>query len=216
MNQQTARYQDLVLTALFAGIIALLAFTPIGYINLVVIHATIIHIPVIVGAILLGPKRGAFLGFCFGLTSFFSNFLVSPSLLSFAFCPFIPVPGTTQGSPLALVVCFLPRILVGIVPYYVYRLMQKLLKGNGKREYLSLALAGICGSAANTIPVMGLIYLLFRNAFAAAKHVPVNTVAGMVLGIVAANGIPEAVAAALITAAVCRPLLLYRRKKQAA
>lgn len=216
MNQQTARYQDLVLTALFVGIVVLLAFTPIGYINLVVIHATIIHIPVIIGSILLGPRKGAFLGFCFGVTSFLGNFLTSPSLLSFAFCPLIPVPGTTHGSPLALVICFLPRILVGVVPYYVYRLTQKLLKGKGKGEYLSLTLGGIFGALTNTVLVMGLIYLLFRNAFATAKQVPVNAVAGLILGIVAANGIPEAIAAALITVAVCRPLLLYRRRRKAA
>jgi len=54
---------ELVLTALFTAIIVLMAFTPLGYIPLVVINATIIHIPVILGALFLGPKKGAFLGF---------------------------------------------------------------------------------------------------------------------------------------------------------
>ena len=43
-NNKTA---ELVLTALFAAIIIIMAFTPLGYIPLVVINATIIHIPVI-------------------------------------------------------------------------------------------------------------------------------------------------------------------------
>ncbi len=215
MNQQTARYQDLVLTALFAGIIVLLAFTPIGFINLVLIKATIIHVPVIIGSILLGAKRGSILGFCFGLTSFISNY-TAPSLLSFAFCPLIPVPGTVRGSFWALVICFIPRILVGIVPYYVYRLMQRLLRNGKKGEYLSLVLAGVLGAATNTVLVMGLISLLFKDAFATARNIPVNAVSDAVLGIVAANGIPEAIAAALITVAVCRPLLLLRRKSNPA
>ena len=63
------RTYELVLTALFTAIIVIMAFTPLGYIPLVVINATVIHIPVILGALFLGPKKGAFLGFVFGLTS---------------------------------------------------------------------------------------------------------------------------------------------------
>ena len=51
MNRQTAKYRDFVLLALFAAIILLLAFTPIGYIQLPIIKATIVHVPVILGAI---------------------------------------------------------------------------------------------------------------------------------------------------------------------
>ena len=53
---------SMVLTALFAAIIVMMAFVPyVGYINLVVIKATLIHVPVIIGSIILGPKKGAFL-----------------------------------------------------------------------------------------------------------------------------------------------------------
>lgn len=212
MNKQSAKNRELVLTALFGAIIVLLAFTPFGFIQLVIIKATIIHIPVIIGSILLGPKRGALLGGLFGLTSLISNSM-TPTLLSFAFSPFIPVPGTAHGSALALVVCFLPRILVGIVPYYVYRLVQKLFKNSSKGEYFSLLLGGIFGALTNTVFVMGLIYILFRGAYATAKNIPVDAVAGVVLGIVGTNGVPEALVAAAITVAVCKPLLQLRRKK---
>ena len=53
-NTKTA---ELVLTALFAAIIIIMAFTPLGYIPLVVINATIIHIPVILGAVLYSDLR---------------------------------------------------------------------------------------------------------------------------------------------------------------
>lgn len=60
--------------ALFMALIVLMAFTPfLGYIPLGFTRATIIHIPVIIGALLLGPKKGALLGFTFGLTSFINN-----------------------------------------------------------------------------------------------------------------------------------------------
>ena len=82
---------SMVLTALFAAIIVMMAFVPyVGYINLVVIKATLIHVPVIIGSIILGPKKGAFLGFIFGCTSLINN-TFNPSLLSFAFSPFYRV-----------------------------------------------------------------------------------------------------------------------------
>lgn len=211
MNKQSAKFRDFVIMALFAAIILVLAFTPIGYIQLVVIKATIIHIPVIIGSILLGPKKGAVLGGLFGATSFITN-LYNPSLLSFAFCPLIPVPGTPHGSLWALLVCFGPRILVGIVPYYVYTGLQKLMHGSSRAEYFSLLIGGFSGAATNTVFVMGLIYLLFRDAYAAAKSVTADAVGALVLGVVGTNGVPEALVAAVITVAVAKPLLALHKK----
>ena len=78
---------ELVLTALFAAIIIIMAFTPLGYIPLVIINATIIHIPVILGALFCGPKKGGFFGFVFGLTSFIKNTVMPSSLSAFIFSP---------------------------------------------------------------------------------------------------------------------------------
>ena len=71
--------QELVLTALFAAIILLMAFTPLGLIDLPLIKATILHVPVIIGSVVLGPKRGAGLGALFGLVSLWKN-TMAPSL----------------------------------------------------------------------------------------------------------------------------------------
>ena len=75
----------------------------------------IVHIPVIIGSLLLGPKKGAILGALFGLTSFLNNSFVSPNATSFVFTPLYSV-GDFQGNAWSLVICFLPRILVGVVP----------------------------------------------------------------------------------------------------
>ena len=71
---------------MFSAIIILLAVTPIGFINLAFIKATIVHIPVIIGSLLLGPKLGAVLGFVFGVTSLINNTL-NPAISSFVFSP---------------------------------------------------------------------------------------------------------------------------------
>ncbi len=124
---------QLVLTALFAAIIITMAFTPLGYIPLFVINATIIHIPVILGALFCGPKSGAFLGFLFGLTSFLKNTLAPTSLSAFVFSPVLAY--STIGTPgifKSAFICFVPRILVGVIPYFVYLLVKKALVSEKK------------------------------------------------------------------------------------
>lgn len=124
---------ELVLTALFTAIIVIMAFTPLGYIPLVVINATIIHIPVILGALFLGPKKGAFLGFVFGFTSLINNTFKAATASAFVFSPVLAanVIGVS-GIFKSLYICFVPRILVGVIPYFVYILIRNLLKGNQK------------------------------------------------------------------------------------
>ncbi|MCI8464939.1 MAG: ECF transporter S component [Lachnospiraceae bacterium] len=198
----SAKTRNLVLTAAIAAIIILMAFVPyVGYINLVVIKATLIHVPVIIGSVVLGPKKGAFLGFIFGLTSLIIN-TFTPSLLSFAFSPFY-----SGGNLWSLVICFLPRILAGVVPYFVYRAFMKV--GGEKRavEYIALPVAGVAGALVNTILVMNLIYVCFRPQFAAAKQIAVTAVYDGIVAIMIANGVPEAIVAAVLTLAIGKVLL---------
>ena len=84
----TSQVKGLVQAALFAALIILMAMVPfLGYIPLGFTRATIIHIPVILGALVLGPKKGAFLGLIFGLTSLINN-TMNPTVTSFVFSPF--------------------------------------------------------------------------------------------------------------------------------
>lgn len=212
MNQATVKYRDFVLLALFTAIVFVLGLTPLGMVPLGLIKATTLHIPVIIGCLLLGPRYGAVLGAMFGLVSFLSN-TMSPAALSFAFTPLIPLPGTPNGSPLSLIICFVPRILVGVVPWFVYRGLQKLMKESSRGEILSMAIAGASGAILNTGLVMSLIYFLFRDAYASLKGVPVEAVAGLVLGVVGTNGVAETALAAVLTPAIGKILLSLKRRK---
>lgn len=212
MNQATVKYRDFVLLALFTAIVFVLGLTPLGMVPLGLIKATTLHIPVIIGCLLLGPRYGAVLGFMFGLVSFLSN-TMSPAALSFAFTPLIPVPGTPNGSPLSLIICFVPRILVGVVPWFVYRGLQKLMKESSRGEVLSMAIAGAVGAVLNTALVMSLIYFLFRDAYASVNGIPVEAVAGVVLGVVGTNGVAETALAAVLTPAIGKILLSLKRRK---
>lgn len=207
--ERTARsknIRDLVLLALFTAIILLLGFTPLGYIDLPFIKATILHIPVLIGACLMGPKKGAFLGAMMGLQSIIKNTMM-PAALSFAFSPLIPVPGTQRGSLWALVICFVPRILIGLVGGLVFLAVKRVFAKKPWGVAAAVVAAAVVGTLlVNTCGVMGLIYILFKEAYAAMKGVGTDAVLGLILGVVAANGIPETIAAAVITPAVVLPL----------
>lgn len=201
---------NMVLTGLFMAIIIIMTTVPnLGYINLVVIKVTMVHVPVIIGSVLLGPKYGAVLGGTFGLTSLIVN-TFNPSLLSFAFSPFYQV-GNIGGNGWSVVIALLPRTLVGIVPYFVYRFLNKLLENLKGKKAISLTAAGISGALTNTVLVMSLIYVCFKDEFAVAKDISVDAVFGAILGIVAGNGIPEAVVGGVLTLLVGGALLRIRK-----
>lgn len=199
------RTKGLVQMAIFSALIIVLAFTPfIGYIPLGFTRATIIHIPVIIGSLMLGPKKGAVLGGVFGLTSFINN-TVNPTLTSFVFTPFYSL-GEFSGGIGSLIICFVPRILIGVVPFYVYHLIRKASKADGVSP-AGLIAAGLSGALTNTLLVMNLIFLFFRDAYAAANGVAANALYGFILSIIGINGVPEAVVAAVITLILGKTLL---------
>ena len=205
-HENTAQTLGMVQVALFAALIIILAFTPfLGYIPLGFTRATIIHIPVIIGSLMLGPKKGAFLGFVFGMTSFINN-TMNPTATSFVFTPFF-VLVEVHGGIGSVIICFVPRILVGVVPWYVYRGLERIF---GK-QMLSLAAAGIAGALTNTLLVMNLIYVFFRTAYAAANNVAEGAVYTFILSIIGMNGVPEAVVSAVLVSIICRVLFQYRQ-----
>ena len=196
----------MVSVALMAAIVIVLANTPLGMIQLPIIKATTVHIPVILGAILLGPGAGAILGAVFGICSLVSN-TMAPTLLSFAFSPVL----STTGIPGALKAIWISvgcRILIGVVAGWLWVLFTK-IKLN---QFIALPIVGFVGSMVNTVTVMGSIYFLFAQQYAEAKEVALTAVFGLVMGTVTASGIPEAIAAAILVLALGKVLVVVFRK----
>ena len=92
-----------------------------------------IHIPVILGSLFCGPKKGAFLGFVFGFTSCLKATIVGGTLSSFVFSPVLAASLVgTSGIFKSLFIAFVPRILVGVIPYFVYIGIKKVLASEKK------------------------------------------------------------------------------------
>ena len=206
-NKEKKGTRWMVSVALMAAIIIVLANTPLGMIQLPIIKATTVHIPVIIGAILFGPLAGAILGGVFGICSLISN-TMAPTLLSFAFSPFLA--SNLAGVLKALWISVGCRILIGVAAGWLWILFRK-IKLN---TYVALAIAGFDGSMVNTIMVMGSIYFLLAQQYAEAKEVAVTAVFGLIMGTVTASGIPEALAAAVLVAVIGKVLMRLTASSQ--
>lgn len=164
MNQRQSIHRITRLGILIA-IIVLMTFIPnIGYIQTGVLSITTIHIPVIVGAALLGPIGGLVLGAAWGLTSFF-KVLSMPSTIETAI--FL--------NPL---VSILPRILVGLIISYTTIGLGHLVKNKD----LKYALIAAVGTLSNTVLVLSAIFIFaqsgilsFNQAFSVIVTIIIST-----------------------------------------
>ena len=64
---------------------------------------------------------------------------------------------------------------------------------------IALVLTGAIGSISNTVLVMGSIYFLFGKEYATVTNIGMSTLVYSILGIVATNGLAEAIVSAVIT-----------------
>ncbi|MDO5399785.1 MAG: ECF transporter S component [Eubacteriales bacterium] len=206
MNKQKLDTRYMAMLAMLAGLMLVMGMTGIGFIPLPVIKATTMHIPVILGAVLLGPAAGAILGGVFGLISIWVN-TTTPGLLAFAFSPFMTqegLPGVFKSLWIALG-C---RIAFGLIAGYLWKLFKKLLK----EDYIALPVTAALSTIIHTLLVMGSIYFLLAAQYAAAKNVGVSAVFGLVMGTVTASGIPEAIVAAILVTIIGKALLHFLAK----
>lgn len=184
--------RKMAIIGVLSAISIMLSMTPLGFIPIGPTNATIMHIPVIIGAILEGPIVGIVVGFIFGAASLIKN-LTMPTITSFAFI-----------NPL---VSILPRILIGIVAYYVYKLTMKI----SKNSFVSGWITGVIGSLVNTIGVLGMIYILYGARYVEALEKSAETAKTVILTLIATNGIPEAIVGGFVVSSVC--IVFNKRKK---
>ena len=182
---------NLVLLALFAGLIFLMGQTPLGLIPLGFCNVTLLVIPVAVGTIYMGWKSGLVLGATFAATSLVSA-LIKPSALV----------GTLMGaSPLlTIVMTVLPRLCIPLVITGVYHLLQ------GKQKHIAAGVAAALGSVTNTVLYLGLMLIFY--VLCGIDNTAVLTTIGIVAG---GAGPLEALAAAIITPPILTALWRIRR-----
>ncbi len=180
MKTETKAYDTNSLVKLSMGIsiIIIMTFTPLGHLP-GVLAITIVHVPVIIGAILYGPKVGTILGLSMGLASLSKSIVAPTSPLNEFF-----------RNPLVSV---LPRLAIGVVAYLVYTHVIKLTRN----KTMATAVGALLGSLANTVCTLGMLYIVYASQISALNNqIPAHQ---LIISIALSNGILEMIATAIIS-----------------
>lgn len=210
-----SKTQELTYLAVFTAIIFLLGMTPLGFLVLPflpIAGITTVHMPVIIGSYSFGAKGGAILGFFFGLVSLIRCFMTPDATAAI-------VLGTNTGFGiynvfLIIMIIFLPRILTGIFSALVY----KALNQKDKSQVFAMGISAFVGSLTNTVFFLGGLYLFAFNQAATGFGLVSPTYGAflkILLGIVAVNGVAEAIAAVIICTAVGKAIHSFHKRRAA-
>lgn len=187
-SKKTARLTQL---ALLIALLAVLTFTPLGFLTIPPVAITFLHIPVIIGAILLGPADGAILGLAFGLMSMIRATFAPGSPIDMLFSPF------TSDAPIqSFIMCVVPRVLLGVIAAYLYLFLSKRFKNNA----VSIGISAFLATLLHSFMVLGLLAVFFE----ALPFITVFVTIGSI------NCILEMITAIILGIGVCIPLQKYR------
>lgn len=193
----------LVQLAMLVAIIFVLQITGVGFILIPPISITTLVIPVIVGAIIIGPGAGAVLGAVFGGLSMWTASTAAAAPMDLAFSPFL------SGSPVAsIILCLGTRILFGFLTGVLYKAFKKLfhnITSARTGNNISVILSSAIGVAVHTASVMACLWLLFPSLGVEFKAV-VSAVASL-------NFLAEAGMAIVFAVALANIVPVLTKKK---
>ena len=195
MNTQKNKTYRIAILGILSAFIIVQTFVPfLGNIPIPPLNPTIIHITVIVAAFVLSTKDGMLVGLVWGLARMVKAYTLPAS----------PLDLLLWTNPVIAVV---PRVMVGLVAGLIFHAFLK-----RKQEKVGMLTADVLGSLTNTVIVLGFIALFYGNEYATALNVDPSNLLKVLAGIVATNGIGEAVAAGLIAPFIATALMKVRRK----
>lgn len=190
MSGTKSKAYRLTIRGILIAIIMVQSMVPfLGFIPLFAVSITIIHITVIVAAITLGTKDGMLIGLIWGLLTMYRAWTM----------PTTPLDTLIFTNP---VVSVLPRILVGLVAGVLFTFLYK--KTN--KFYLATTVSAALGSLTNTVLVLGLMGAIYTEPVAAAYNTTTSGLMSVLLVLVGTNGIPELIAAVVITPLIVKAI----------
>ena len=176
MKKQTFSIRAMTQLALLTAITLVLAYTPIGYLPLGPFNVSFLAVPVCIGAVVMGPGVGAFLGLVFGLTSF-GNALSGGSAMGVALLSVSPAGYFVQSV--------VGRVLMGLCVGLIFRALSR-LTGRSLASYVT---AAVCAPLLNTVFYMGLMCLIFYNCAYVQNLVATTGAANPILFVLAVVGV---------------------------
>ena len=187
--------QNMALTAVLAALVLLMSFTPLGYLKVGFVSITFLTIPVAIGAMVVGPSAGLFLGTLFGITSLIQAIMGDP------FGQFL----LNVNPFLTGCLCIIPRALMGYLTGVLFKFYRKWIKGE---KVFPMIAGGATAALLNTIFFVGGFigfYLIYRNHEDFGSY----SVWGIILSVLTLNVLIELVTSLVVSAGVSRALVQF-------
>ncbi len=195
MNTHHGSYiRKLVITGALGALAVFLGITRLGFFPWISgASITVLHIPAIIGAVLEGPFVGLGIGTIFGMFSLIQANIAPVTPIDIAF-----------RNPL---VSLLPRMLFPLITWAIFHFVSKW------KKIPAVIIASVAGTLVHTILVLGMLVLTNGSGILTGGD-PSITVWAVLSAIFVANGIPEALAAAVLATLVAAAQLgISSRKK---
>lgn len=193
--KERSRVRHIVRLAVLVAILLLLEVTGLGYLPVSALTLTIMQIPVVVGAIVLGPTAGTVLGTVFGLTSFFQCF--GKNAFGVALMSINPF--------LTFVVCVVPRVLMGFLCGVIFKALAK----KDRTKWVSYGVASLSGAVLNTVFFMVALMLCFGQTEYIQNMMGGMNIIPFVIAFVGLQGLVEAIICFVAGTAVSKALSVF-------
>lgn len=146
----------MVLAAVLTAVLMILYMTPLVNIKFGILEITFMAIPVAIGAVLLGPWYGAYLGGVFGVNSLLQCLgLFGGSITGAAMWALNPA--------LTILTCVVPRVLTGLLTGFIFRVVARF----DRHKFVSIVVACISTPVLNTFLFLSTLWICFyANALA--------------------------------------------------
>lgn len=189
--------RTLVQLALLTAIELIMAFTPLGYLKVGALSISFLMVPVVIGAIIMGPAAGAFLGGVFGLTSFIQCFGMD------AFGTML------MGiSPLCIFITCIPsRVLAGWIPGLLFKALDKI----DSKKYAAYAVSSVSGALLNTVFFVGFLVLFFHKTLMELGMG--DTILAVIASLVTINAVVEAIVCLVAGTAIVKALSVILKSR---
>lgn len=190
--------KQITMLGLLTAVLLVMAYTPLGYLNIGPLAVTLNVIPLALAAVTLGPVGGAIMGAIFGLTSFLQCIGIGgSSAMGVVLFGINPV--------LAFIQRFVPRVLDGFLLGYIFKWTRKLTN-----VHIASFVTGFFSAFLNTLFFMTALIVLFGNTEYVKGLMGGKNVILFVCSFVGINAVSEMIASTVITGIV--GFALYKAK----
>ncbi|MBC7960728.1 MAG: ECF transporter S component [Vallitaleaceae bacterium] len=207
MNKLFKNPRNLTFLGVMLAITIILDSTPLGAVPVGAVSATITHIPTILTGIILGPVAGFIMGTSLGIVSLIHAITRPVTILDPLF-----------ANPLVSV---LPRMFIGVMAYYAYSLVYKVVKKGLFGQTVGTVIGAVIGSFTNTALVFLMLYIVYAEQIVEKVQYAIEqkwldiapTFKAFAILTFTTNAVAEAFVAAILTTAIAVAYFKYNKTR---